>query len=520
METVYIVLLALLVIYIPLYVYVRKSKKAQDKGFVPYGPTIMIRTSWGLKLMDRLAKHKRFWNVMGFVSLAISLVLMVAIVSILIIDLSVLPSVFGKAGIGIEYALAIPGLNPMLPIVYGIIGLVVAMVIHEMAHGIQSRANDIKVNSSGILYGVVPLGAFVEPDEEETSKASRKARMHIFAAGITTNTFMAIIAFAIMFFAMSNCLVSDHSNGPAVYAIVSDTQADDLDIDASSIIIAVGGTKVDSDSLMDLLKTHTTSDLKTDYDVTFLYKSGEYHRTMALGACITAITDDSPASGTGLKKGGFITSFTDANGETLIRTPEEFSDYMKTTTPGQVVDVKFFNYNKETKLFEPGTATVTLDKKGDTGFFGASVSVAGISFTTPELMIKSGVDPFYGREGLQDSALGLLSFVSKPFQGFSPIPESVTWWYDSTILNDDAFWIIVWTLYWIFWLDIVLAISNALPALPFDGGLLMVGGLDWLYEKSGVRDEKKREEYVNTTSNIISYVMLGVLVLVLVAVII
>ena len=41
METTYIVLLALLVIYIPIYFYVRKSKKAQDKGFAPYGPTIM-----------------------------------------------------------------------------------------------------------------------------------------------------------------------------------------------------------------------------------------------------------------------------------------------------------------------------------------------------------------------------------------------------------------------------------------------------------------------------------------------
>ncbi len=517
LETVYIVLLALLVVYIPIYIYVRKSEKAHEKGFVPYGPTIMIRTKWGLKLMDRMAKYKRFWNVMGYVSLGVSLVLAIIIVTILAIDLSVLPQMFGRSGIGIEYALAIPGLNPMLPIVYGIIGLVVAMVIHEMAHGIQSRANDIGVDSSGILYGVVPLGAFVEPNEEQTAKASRKARMHVYAAGITTNTFMAIITFAIMFFAMTNCLVSDYSDNAAVYAVVSDTQAYDLEIDASSIVIAVDGTNVDSDGLVDFVKAHGSSDLKKDYDVTFLYKGAEYHRTMALGACITGVTSDSPASGTGLKVGGFITSITDSHGETLIRTPEEFSDYMKGTVPGQEITVKFYNYNKETKDFDgPETATVNLDSRGDVGFFGASVSIAGISFTTPKLMVDTGINPLYGKEGLQDSAMGLLSYISMPFKGFSPIPESVTWWYD----NGDAFWIFIWIVYWIFWLDIVLAISNALPALPFDGGLLLVGLLDWLYEKGGVKEEKARDEYVGATANVISYAMLGILVLVLVAIII
>ena len=33
METTYIVLLALLVVYIPIYIYVRKSEKAHEKGF-------------------------------------------------------------------------------------------------------------------------------------------------------------------------------------------------------------------------------------------------------------------------------------------------------------------------------------------------------------------------------------------------------------------------------------------------------------------------------------------------------
>lgn len=526
METTYLVLLILLIIYIPLYIYVRKSEKAHDKGFVPYGPTIMIRTKWGLKLMDRLARYKRFWRFMGAVSLVISAVLAIAILTILIIDLTLLPSMFGRAGMGIEYALAIPGLNPILPIVYGIIGLVFAMVIHEMAHGIQSRANDIKVNSSGILYGVVPLGAFVEPDEEETEKASRRARMHVYAAGITTNTFAAIIVFAIMAFSMTGGLTSDYSDNGAVYSMVSDTEAYDLDIDASSILVSVDGTPVDMDGLIDHLKKNQTSDLKR-YDVGFVYKDNNYIRNMALGACIGSVISGSPADDAGFKKGMFVTQMerveeNDTIVTKFINTPEEFSDFMSETTPGQTVWVTYYTYDTETKTFSDKIVSgpIPLDKNGSKGYLGIAMTISGISFTTPQAMLDAGIDPTYGREGIRDISMGVLSYISQPFRGFSPIPESVTWWYESTTVSDEVFWVFIWTLYWIFWLDIVLAVSNALPAMPFDGGLLMMGTLDWLFEKAGVKDPEERDKKVGRVGGLISYTMLFILILVLVAVII
>lgn len=516
METTYIVLLALLVIYIPLYIYVRKSEKAHEKGFVPYGPTIMIKTKWGLRLMDALAKYRRFWNAMGYVSLVVSVILAAAIVTILAIDLSVLPSMFGRTNLGIEYALAIPGLNPMLPIVYGIIGLVVAMVFHELAHGIQSRANDIKVNSSGILYGVVPLGAFVEPDEEETAKASRKARMHVFAAGITTNTFLAAISFLIMFLLMTNCLVCDHSGNAAVNAVVSDTEAEHLGIEASSIILAIDGVEMDADGIADYLDSHADGTLKT-YHVTYLYKGTEYSHDMAMGACIAGVLSDTPASSTGMKKGGYLLSVDDGTTTFNIGTPNGFSDFMKGTVPGQEITVTYVNYDSASNTYSlPVSETVALDSNGDVGYLGLSTTMSGMSFTTPDITVHFGINPFYEKNGLQECTMGILSFVSMPFKGYSPVPESVTWWFD----NGDAFWILVWVLYWIFWLNIVLAISNALPALPFDGGLLLVGALDWMYEKGGVREEKARDQYVTATANVISYTMLGILVLVLVAIII
>ena len=104
METTYIVLIALTVIYIPLFLYVRFRKKPEKSVLEPYGPCIMIRTKVGIKLIDRLGRYKRFWHVCGYASRIITVLLMAYIVGIIILDLILLPAAIGKGGMGIEYA--------------------------------------------------------------------------------------------------------------------------------------------------------------------------------------------------------------------------------------------------------------------------------------------------------------------------------------------------------------------------------------------------------------------------------
>ena len=68
MNTTYLILLVLLIIYIPTFIYVKKSEKAKALGFVTSGPMIMIKTKMGVKLMDKLCVYKRFWRFMGVLS--------------------------------------------------------------------------------------------------------------------------------------------------------------------------------------------------------------------------------------------------------------------------------------------------------------------------------------------------------------------------------------------------------------------------------------------------------------------
>ena len=512
METTYIVLIILTVIYVPLFLYVKFNKKLEEKGLLPYGPCIMIRTKVGLRLIDRYGRYKRFWRICGIASRVITLLLMAYIVVIIILDLILLPAAIGHGGMGIEYALAIPGLNPMLPLVYGWIGLIIAMVFHELAHGMQSRANDIPVDHTGLLYAVVPVGAFVEPNEEAIEKASRSARMDLYAAGITTNFIIALITFVLMFSMVSSTMQSDYDDSPAIYGFTSDSPMIQYDIPTTSIIIRIDSADVSTiDDLYDYLDG-TTHGYGT-YDITYIHEGTETTVNDAvLGTFINAVVKDSPASTTGMEAGDFIV---EVNGQ-KIGAPSSFTDFMGTTHAGDEVVIQY--YDSSAKEFVTSDPVKLTDKNG-IGFLGVTTTLSGMSLTTPEIIKNNGIDPYYGRSDLSGYVNGTIGYLAKAFNGFSPVPESTQWWYHSTFTSDDLAWIMISALYWIFWLNIVLGVTNALPAVPFDGGFLFAGGVEFITEKF-VRNEEKKERIVNTICSATTYFMLFALVLVLLVIII
>ncbi len=97
----------------------------------------------------------------------------------------------------------VPGIAPIIPgltipLFSGVLALAVVLVVHEFSHGVLARIAKIRLKSMGILpFGIIPVGAFVEPDEKQVEKLDKKKQNSIFVAGISSNFLMTFLFFAL-----------------------------------------------------------------------------------------------------------------------------------------------------------------------------------------------------------------------------------------------------------------------------------------------------------------------------------
>ena len=529
MDTAYIVLIALCIIYVPIWFWVwRKPEEAARYHLNKYGPAIMIRTRLGMKAMDRLSRYKRFWRAFGLLSKVLSLVLLCLMLYMLIVAVLNLPAALSSSSsVGIRYALAIPGFNPMLPLSYGVLALCVAMVVHEMGHGIQTRANGAKVDSTGLLYAVVPVGAFVEPNEEEMRQQPRRVQMDMYTAGISVNTVLAVICMALMVFSFT-AVSTDHGEDVGVFSVDGGSPMYEAGIPVSSLIVGIYdadgnpvpyGTKTVSTSVFFVDYEDTMFDPMSTYTVEYIYHdTTDRIEGVQLGAFIQGVVKDGPAYNSGMRAGELLYSLTTSSGEHRVGTWDDFTNVMSGTLPGETVTVTTATVAKEGYPAVRNSYEVVLGQKGDIGYLGISTDDCGLRMMTPNVLKEMAVNPFYNCETPIDYVKGLFSYLSGPFNGMDPMPNATEWWYD--VPGGSLFWVLMSCLYWIFWLDLLLAITNALPAYPFDGGYIFAGGVSWVLEKMRVGDEERRKAMTESIARSVSTIALLMFILVFVAVII
>lgn len=86
----------------------------------------------------------------------------------------------------------LPGVN--LPFVEGILALAILLVVHELSHGFLARIANVRLDSAGIVfYGILPFGAFVDPDEKEMEKLPDTQHNRLLAAGSAANLITSMI---------------------------------------------------------------------------------------------------------------------------------------------------------------------------------------------------------------------------------------------------------------------------------------------------------------------------------------
>lgn len=231
---------------------------------------VMVRTKRLLSILDSFAKF-RIFGMLGWAFLGITLVSGAFMIWLMLFQSYVVltGSMAFRCAIGaatykechaaglpvgqqpgLQAYLLLPGINPFIPVIYGLIGIVIAVVIHEGTHGVLARRFKLPVKSTGVLFFlIVPIGAFVEIDEKLIQKSRFRESGRIMAGGPGSNILVALLALGLLLLLVGG-LVPAHFDGVYVGAIVQNSPADALHqhgyLQAGDVIVAVNGTRVHS----------------------------------------------------------------------------------------------------------------------------------------------------------------------------------------------------------------------------------------------------------------------------------
>jgi membrane-associated protease RseP (regulator of RpoE activity) len=383
---------AVLVYFAVVYALWRSGFVGADRPVAFLGPALMFRTKRGRALLDRWGRFLRFWTRAGDLAIALAAIAMAVIVALLVLGAIVSLRLTPATAPSLTEEVGLPGINPVIPLGYGIVALVIGVVLHEVCHGIVARSQRIGVKSLGILFFVVPVGAFVEQDDAEMNAAPRRHRDRVAAAGVFANFVLALIFFAALSGVVS---ASVHPN--------------------------------------------------------------------AAGVAIAGVLPNTPAAGASLAAGDIVTG---VNG-TATPTVATFEAVLAGTVPNETVNLTYYaaasgaNVNTTVKLASDPTVPTR-------GFLGVEVL-----FLTPAQLKQTLVWPASNGEGPID---GTLDWFFLPLATIEPVGGAATGYFHVggpfASLGTEAFWIGANLLFWLAWMNLLLGLSNALPLIPLDGGLL------------------------------------------------
>ena len=198
----------------------------------------LFKTQQGNRLMDRLAQY-RIVSFLSYFSLILMPIFSIIAILVLLLTVSLYLS-FSEVreiarDVGPQGALLIPGLNPYLPIVYGWIAIFIGIVIHELSHGVVARNIGVPVKSAGLMFFVLlPIGAFVEVDDEKMDSISFKKSGRIIAAGSGSNILVAFLSLLLLVGVVNT--MQPVAQGIAVGQIFADSPAHEAGILPGDII--------------------------------------------------------------------------------------------------------------------------------------------------------------------------------------------------------------------------------------------------------------------------------------------
>jgi len=492
--------------------YIFRNKESDS--FSLWGPILMWKTEKGKKFIERISRKEKFWKSYADFGIALSIVAMFATFALILYNAYLSFRISPENAPSPQMMIGLPGINPVIPVGYGILALAVAIIIHEFSHGILAMVGKIKVNALGLIFLIVPIGAFVEPDEEELEKVSRRKRSRVFAAGPTSNMILAFVC-ALIFSSIMVGSISPKVDGVMITGEVGGGPFDIAGVKPWSEITSLDGVEIkDIDGYISIIENMEPG---REVNVTVFYEGRFSNVSIFSGVVISNVVKDYPASSAGLKAGDILYTI---NGTEI--TAKTFSQVMNETIAGEKIEVEFYRY--EDGKFENHSVFVILADKYNyyqeynpkenkeeyrgMGFLGISTLPMGATVVPVDYYIQKLSHPLSDRRSF-------FFYIALPFAGFSPFPEAFTQLF-STPLPPSIFWPLTNIFYWLFWLNFAIGTFNVLPAIPLDGGYIFRDGISFVTSK--IR-RKWKSEKVDKVSSAVTTIFSVAVLLVIVSII-
>ena len=259
-----------------------------------YGPIMAIKTK-RVQFFDKFTAFRTFFRIYG--TIGVVAVVIVSVLITLMLFLSVRYTLLLQPEpTGIyepQNILLIPGINQYVPSTIAVwLAFVITIGIHEFGHAILCRVENIKVRGMGALVAVIPIGFFVEPDEDELDKTKGMPKVRMFGAGITNNLVFGFACFIIMILMFG--LVVPLVNQPMIHGIYKGYPADRSGVPVDSVVTAINGvpvmTRADISTILNSTQpgdaavlTIQKGEAVKDYSLTLAPWPKEYHSTATSG---------------------------------------------------------------------------------------------------------------------------------------------------------------------------------------------------------------------------------------------
>ncbi len=478
-----IIFMVLFIIAISIFLYVKRNNLNKE------GILYLYRTSWGLKLIDKVAKkYKNILKPLQYVIIALGPILMIGVIFMfiytlyiyikypIITDLIKAPPVVPL----IPYFPKIFGLNsffPDFPFISFLFAILIVAISHEFSHGIFARLNKIRIKSTGFAFAgpiltdlfisfytkskkalksyvtitifiillalalqnilvlillIIPLlGAFVEQDDNDMNKRPKFAQLSVLGAGVFANMIMSLLflgaiwLFFIIVFTPGGYIVNDYAK-------------DNLPFQNIEMVNGLSMDSISTINLLDLEIVNISYNHKTYYT-----NFGSLKYAYENDVPYIEVYDNSPAYENKILDGEGASILYKIDGE-IITSLESLRSALDKHKPGDMI-------------------TLTMKKNGEYRDYALKLAEReGRVY----LGISSGLAP---RGGLSSFLFNLTPKINNLSTGIH---------HDSLAGEFGIF--IFYLLWWILLINFLVALFNMLPLGILDGGrffMLSIWGL-------------------------------------------